>query len=206
VLLLIASRRKGEILPGIVFRFLGHPVIAIGIYLLFLANLFAHGLVIWENPVERAAALAVGLLIIGSTVYLVRRGSFTSRLVVELQDDLRDQGRATFAVTSGGRPAIADVRLYYAGDEQRVRAASGDASPFSELRHAHFDLPATRARELKVWAHRIAPDGNSEALPGLLTLHSDGLEHQFDLKMSGGQVLVPIAGNACRLSLDFAGR
>jgi amino acid transporter len=206
VLLLIASRRKGDILPGTVFRTLGHPVIAIGIYLLFLANLFVHGLVIWENPVERAVALAVGLLIIGSTIYLVRRGTFTSRLVVELQDDLRERGRATFAVTSGGRPAVADVRLDYTGGEQRVRAASGEVSPFSELRHAHFHLPATRARELKIWAHRIAPDGNSEALPGLLTLHNDGLEQQFDLRLSGGQVLVPIAGSACQFNLNFAGR
>ena len=206
VLLLIASRRKGEILPGTVSRLLGHPVIAIGIYLLFLANLFVHGLVIWQNPVERAAALAVGLLILGLTLYLVRRGAFTSRLVVKLQDDLGDQGRATFAITLGGRPAMAEIRLDYAGREHRVRAASGDVSPFSELRYAQFDLPAMQVQELKIWAHRIAPDGNSEALPGLLTLHNDGVERQFDLRLSGGQVLVPIADGACRLILDFTGR
>lgn len=101
---------------------------------------------------------------------------------------------------------MADVRLDYAGGEHWVQAASGDVSPLSELRYAHFDLLATQARELKIWAHRIAPDGNSEALPGLLTLHNDGVERQFDLRLSGGQVLVPIAGGACRLILDFADR
>ncbi|UCC64125.1 MAG: hypothetical protein JSV36_03440, partial [Anaerolineae bacterium] len=64
VLLLIASRRKGEVVPGVVYRFLGHPLVTTGIYLLFLASLLLHGLVIWENPVQRAAALAVGLLML----------------------------------------------------------------------------------------------------------------------------------------------
>ena len=53
MLLLVASRRKGEYIPGLVFRLLGSPPVAIIIYLLFLANLVVHGLIIWHNPVER---------------------------------------------------------------------------------------------------------------------------------------------------------
>jgi hypothetical protein len=205
VLLLIASRRKGEIVPGVVYRFLGHPLITAGIYLLFLANLFVHGLVIWENPAERAVALGVGLLMIGATIFMARQGAFASRAVVELQEDQRERGQTVFTVTSGGQPAMADVRLGYVHGEQRVQASTGQIPSFSLLRHIQFRLPATRARELKTWAHRITPDGNSEGLPALLTVHSSGEEEEFDLKLSGGQAVVPIDGAACRLTLDLAG-
>lgn len=43
---------------------------------MYLAGLFIHGLVIWEDPVQRAAALAVGLMMLGLTTVLARRGTF----------------------------------------------------------------------------------------------------------------------------------
>src|ERR671911_1687194 len=57
VLLLVASRQKGERVPGGIYRFLGNPVLLVGIYVLFLISIFVHGLVIWEDPVQRAGAL-----------------------------------------------------------------------------------------------------------------------------------------------------
>jgi len=215
VLLLIASRRKGEVAPGVVYRFLGHPLVTTGIYLLFLASLFLHGLVIWENPVQRAAALAVGLLMVGATTAMARRGAFASRVVVELREDQRGrglcpesrraqpQGRAAFAITVGGQPATAEVRLGYADGEQRVRAATAEIPTFSALHYATFQLPATDARELKVWAHQITPEGNSEGLPALLQVHCGGEKKEFDLKLSAGQVVLLLDGAACRLELTF---
>ena len=41
VLLLVASRRKGEVVPGVSYRALGHPIVVGGIYLLFLASLLS---------------------------------------------------------------------------------------------------------------------------------------------------------------------
>lgn len=73
MLLLTASRRKGQVASSLVFRILGHPVPATGIYLLYLANLFLHGLVLWENPLQRAMALAVGVMMLSVTIVLVRR-------------------------------------------------------------------------------------------------------------------------------------
>ena len=87
MLLLVAGRRKGEIVPGVVYRALGHPVLTTGIYLLYLAVLFLHGLAIWENPMERVAAVAVGVMMLGVTIRLVRRGTFGPRGAVTLQED-----------------------------------------------------------------------------------------------------------------------
>jgi len=87
MLLLVAGRHKGEIVPGVVYRMLGHPVLTTGIYLLYLAVLFLHGLAIWQNPVQRVAAVAIGVMMLGVTVRLVRRGTFGARGAVTLQGD-----------------------------------------------------------------------------------------------------------------------
>jgi amino acid permease len=76
VLLLLASRCKGGIVSCALGRVLGRPALTTGLYLLYLAGLFLHGLVIWENPVQRVAALAVGVVMLGLTTALLRRGTF----------------------------------------------------------------------------------------------------------------------------------
>ena len=111
VLLLVASRRKGELVPGVSYRVLGHPLVVGGIYLLFLSNLFVHGLLIWEHPLQRVGGVAIGLLMMAVTVTMIRRGAFAPRVVVELRQDRRRDGRSRVAITSGGRPAAGEVRV-----------------------------------------------------------------------------------------------
>jgi amino acid permease len=204
VLLLVSSRRKGEVVPGAVYRFLGHPLLMTVIYLLSLANLFLHGLVIWQNPMQRAVALAVGLLMLGATIAMMRRGAFASRLVVELRDDLRERGQAAFAITAGGQPTMAEVGLGYPDGERIVQTAAGDVPTFSALRYANFQLPATKARELKVWAHRITIEGDSVGLPVLLEVYYNGEKKEFALNLSGGQALLPHDGQECRLTITLS--
>jgi amino acid permease len=217
VLLLVASRRKGEIVPGVIYRFLGHPLLTTVVYLLFLVSLFLHGLVIWENPVQRAAALAAGILMLGATIGMVRRGAFASRVVVELREDQRGEGggllsagseegargRATFAITAGGQPATAEVRLGYVDAERQVQAATGKVPSLSSLRTVNFQLAVPRAKELKVWAHKVTPERNSEGLPALLKVHCGDAEKEFDLRLSGGQVVLPLTDPTCRLEITF---
>lgn len=74
VLMLYASRRKGDITPGKVYSFLGNPILLCVIYFLFLGIIFAHALVIWQHPLERTLAFALGLGIIGLTIHLLRSG------------------------------------------------------------------------------------------------------------------------------------
>ncbi len=207
VLLLVSSRRKGEFMPGTVFRWLGHPVLIAGIYSLYLASLFLHGLVIWQGPVERACALLAGVLVLGMTITMARRGAFAPRVAVELRVGA---GRAPalfpqaiFAVTAGGQPVTADVRLSYPDGERRFQAATGEVPTPSLLRQAAFHLPAVQAQELKVWAHKVTPDGDSEGLPALLEVHCGNEMTRCDLKLSGGQALLPLTGEACWLEITL---
>ena len=207
VLMLVSSRRKGEFVPGLVLRWLRHPVLIIGIYALYLASPFLHGLVIWQGPIERAGALAVGMLIIGLTIVVARRGAFTPRMVVELRGEGQDEAglarRGVFAVTSCGKPAIAEVRLGYPEGERRYQAATGEVPAFSSLRYATFQLPAGQAQELKVWAHKTTPEGDSESLPALLEAHCGDESARFDLRLSSGQALLPLTSEKCQLEISL---
>jgi hypothetical protein len=203
VLLLVSSRRKGEFVPAVAFRILGHPVVAAGIYVFFSVTIFLHGLVIWRDPFQRVSALVVGVLVLWATITIVRRGAFTPRIVVQFRQDARVRDRAVFAITAGGQPATTEVRLGYPSGEQRLQAAAGEVHAPASLRYITFHLPATQARELKVWAHRVTAEGNSEGLSALLEVERGGERRQFDLKSARGQVSLPVGADACWCRIAF---
>ena len=203
VLLLVSSRQKGELVPGVVFEILNHPFFSVGIYSIFLAILFVHGLFIWENSVARISALCIALLSVGATVVMKRYGAFASRVVVELREEQQQGGRSVFTITAGGRPKIAEVRLGYAEGEQYHKAATGEIPSLSSLRYAIFRLPTRREEELRVWAHRSNANGDSKSLPALVEVESGNKNMQFDLKLSNGRVLLPIIGDMCCLKIAF---
>jgi hypothetical protein len=203
VLLLISSRRKGELVPGVVFQVLNHPFFSVGVYSLFLAILFVHGLFIWENPVARISALSLALLSLGATLVMRHYGAFASRVVVELRENQHPGGRSVFTIAAGGRPKIAEVRLGYAEGEQHYQAATVEIPSLSSLRYAIFHLPTKGEEELRVWTHSSNAKVGSKSLPALLEVNSGNKNLQFDLKLSGGRVLLPLISDACWLKLTF---
>lgn len=134
---------------------------------------------------------------------MARRGAFARRLVVELRQDQLNAGQTEFSLIAGGQLATTVVRLGYPEGERVYRAASGDIPDFAKLQYITFHLPATAAQELKVWAHKIISGGNSESLPAALEVHSGDEMKQFDLKLSGGQVILQLTGEACWLKIVF---
>jgi hypothetical protein len=71
------------------------------------------------------------------------------------------------------------------------------------LRSASIQLPATKASELKVWTHKITPEWRSEPLPARLSVQCGGEAKEFDLAQCGGQILLPITGEACKLEITL---
>ena len=205
VLLLVSSRRKGDLVPKAVIHLLGHPAIVAAVYLLFISILFLHAFLIWLHPVPRAAALAVGLLVLVATAAMARQGAFSRRLVVELKENGggEDKGKGSFNITAGGKPTSADVELGYGDRVERRHEAAGEFPSFGKLRSVTFHLPAMEARELKVWAHKVTPDGNSQGLPALVEFRYGSETKQFDLQLSGGQVVLPVAGEECRIRITL---
>ena len=189
VLLLLASRRKGESVPEYILPFLAHPLVVGGIYLVALGSLFLHGLLIWQDPFQRAVALLVGVVVLGTTSLLVRQGAFARRLVIEIRQDSAEEGVGTLMVTDSGRAATqARVRLGYANGERVYQEALGVIPEFPTLNSVTVHVSGTKAQELKVWLHRVTPEGHSEQLPTLVKVswgketwefHIDGASKPF---------------------------
>src|SRR5947207_3677049 len=90
VLLLLASRRKGENVPGFVLPFLAHPLVVESIYLIAVSILFLHGLFIWQNAFQRVVAILIGVVILAMTYRMVRKATFTHRMVIEVRQDAEE--------------------------------------------------------------------------------------------------------------------
>src|SRR5690606_36598420 len=59
MLMLYASRRKGDCAVEGGWPFLGHPAVVLGVSVLFVMSIMAHGLFIWDDPFRRIVALGV---------------------------------------------------------------------------------------------------------------------------------------------------
>jgi amino acid permease len=209
-LLLVASRRKGERTPQGSPRFLGHPLLIAGVFILSLTGLFLHGLVIWQNPLERAAALATGLTMVIITMLMVRARVFAPRLILELREERVEQGKATFAITVAGQGLPGEVQLEYAEGRRELSASGGELPGFTELRSAVFRLPIGEANDMKVWAHRVSIEGESEGLPARLEVQRGEKVDHYDLQLSRGRALISLRdvpdGVVSAVRFTFAGR
>jgi amino acid permease len=204
VLLLVVTRRKGDFVPGLVLRLLGNPIVLAATYLVFVGGIFVYGLFIFESILERAITLLVGVVVLASTVVILRRGALAGRLVVELREDQTLGGRSTINLTASGRPLTTQVCLVDSLGEHPVRSANGQIPICGGLRFAAIQLPASEASELKVWVHTITPEWRSEALPARLCVRSDGRVEEFDLASRSGQIVLSNPGGACEVEIALA--
>ena len=149
-LLLASSRRKGDLVPGFSYEALGHPVLLAVVYLIMLASLFAHGLIIWHDPVQQLAALASACVMIWLTIHAARHGAFSRRVIVRVH---RNEGEpdARMQVTLGDHSIPAEVALAYKDGSQSVPVANGRVPDFAAVKSLAVRLPATSAREIKIW-------------------------------------------------------
>jgi len=203
LLLLVSSRRKGDAVPAGTFRALGHPLVLAALFVFFEGILLAHGLFIWQGAGERTAALLDALLMVVLPVLLARQGAFTSRLVVELRDDARPERQAMFHITAAGARLPVNVRLAAATGERQLESSGGELPDLDSLKLAEFQLPASSARELKVWVHRVTADGASEALPATVDVKDAGNTRKHHLAGSRGQLRLPITGGPCLVTITL---
>ena len=158
MLLVVAARRRGELVPPRVWRWLGWPPLAWAIVAASLAALVVVGLFVWDDWGSRAAALAMAVLGAVTVWWAARAHAFRPRCVVELVD-----GR--WAVVAGGRALPVDAELSYDGREpSRVHASGGALGPgLSGLRVRAG--AANGAREVAVWSAEVELAGTEVAQP-----------------------------------------
>jgi amino acid permease len=204
ILLLLASRRKGEMVPEVVYRCLGRPWLLAGIYLLFGSSIVLHGLVFWPDLPRQMIALAVGGLLLGLTIWLTRHGLFARRLVIEMRQDQRQGDKASFAITAGGEAATTTVSLDYGTGEEELMATQGSLPRFAQLRQATFHWLAGAAHELKVWVHKVTPEGDSIGLDARVCLQQGEDEGANPVALARGQTVLPLAEQAATVTITLS--
>jgi hypothetical protein len=196
ILLLLASRRKGEHVPGFMLPFLAHPLVAGSIYLIALSILFLHGLFIWQNAFQRVVAILVGVVILAMTYRMVQKGIFTRRLVIEVRQDVVPSGQETdgmFSVTDSGQTATqTQVWLGYTEGNRFYQTANETIPHFSNLCSLKFQVSMVQARELLIWMHRVTPEGQSESLPAHLKVTSEKETRDVQVDGARQQLVFPL--------------
>lgn len=194
MLMLVASRRKGEYVPGVVWKLLGNPIIVLAIYFLFLSSILLYGLVIWENPIQRAGALLAAFVTVVSSMLFIWQGIYKPRYVVELRVV---SNRARLAFTESGYNAAPSSRLRYGQQDEITLHGEGEIPRFLDLQRVEVNLAHINSREVKIWVHQITPEGISLPLPGKITLKTDLVSQEYDLEQMGGEVIAPLASDSC---------
>jgi hypothetical protein len=144
MLIVMAARRRGELVPPRVWPWVGWPGLAWALVAASLAALVVVGLFVWDDWVSRGAALAMAVLGAVTVVWAVRSGALRRRTVVELLP-----GR--WGVVASGRPLAVDAELEYDGrSAERIHAAGGPvAEGLRELRVRCGDASGADATD--VW-------------------------------------------------------
>jgi amino acid permease len=206
VLLLIASRRKGEHMPGVVYRFLGNRLLLASVYLLSLASIFLHGLVIWEHPFPRTVALIVGTAIVVLSVVLLRRGGFARRLIIELREDIGWGAHAWFATSIAGQSLTTDIELNSSLGQEHFCTTEGRIQPLSVLQGASFSWKTSMPPvEVKVWVHSVTPEGHSRSLTSRFAVHRNGVVEQFHQTASEEPLVLPLGQAPSKIEVMFTG-
>ena len=199
MILLLASRRKGELVPGVMYRFLGNRLLVIAIFLLYLFILFFHGLVIWQSPLAKAAGIIVGLLVIVLTIDMLRKKRFAPRMVAELRDDHREGHQSLLALVDSGETTDADLILTYKDGRELAAKTNTALNDFSRLQSLALQLPQSKSRELKVWVHQITPEGDIGTLPALSVLSSESQQEEIELSAAHDQKIMPLDNEPAKL-------
>ena len=203
VLLLLASRHKGELVPSIVHRILGNRVLAIAIILLYLVILFFHGFVIWQSPAASAAGIIIGLLVIGLTFNMLRKQQFAPRMVVELRDDQRENNQSLLSLVDNGEYAMADLDLKYDGGREDLGTANSALEAFSRLKSVSLQLPQSVSKELKIWVHQITAEGEIGNLPATSALTTRLQKQEAELSATKDQVIASLDDESSSLEISL---
>jgi hypothetical protein len=178
------------------------PVLAL-LYVLFLALVYAYGLVIWDTPLQKGVTLLAAIGITVGTILVIRRGMLRRRTVIEVRDDENDPSPPRYAAVHGGRPLAMTVSAEDGSDPHRMTAAEGPLPPFSQLRAVRFELPETDAADIKVWIHRVTSIGESVGIPAVVSVKNGSDARVIDLGLSNGWTVVPIGPGATQVSISL---
>ncbi|MCX6053387.1 MAG: hypothetical protein NTZ74_00445 [Chloroflexi bacterium] len=203
VLLIAISRKKGERVPGWVYRFMGNPIFLGFIFIISWLTILLHGTIIWEGIVQRALALLVFFWIGFMTFRLIKGGAFRERLVIELCQDLRPSGGVLLSVVQGGKPAIAKITVVTPAQTEEHCCDHLVLPDLLSPLQLQIHIPSSAATELEIWAYQVNGDGETEAIKGVVIARDAEGTRELDLAQTEQKLLLPLK-KECRVEISPA--
>ena len=201
IMMLSASRRKGDYIPKLIFGFLDHPLVLIIIYLTYLGSVFFYGLFIWQDPIQRSLAIGVGTITLIFTFLVIRQGAFKSRAVIELKVDVSDDHeRATLTTIDMGKPLAGEFRFLYRNKEEVLNGDKIVIPSYKQLKKIILRFPSVSSQEVKVWLHCVTPEGNSDPIAATLQI-GNNVDAVIHLGSHTSSVLVPLKSTVFELEI-----
>jgi hypothetical protein len=126
-------------------------------------------------------------------VAALRQGAYGRRTIVEIRDDPTVDAPAVVNVVAAGEPVAAAVRW---------PDYNGRSSGFQSV---EIDLPAIASDDLRIWAHRLDPEGVSRDLPISVEIDQSGTSQHLDLSAADSHCTVPSTGAPTHIRVRLAG-
>jgi amino acid permease len=203
ILMLAASRRKGDYTPKLAFGFLGNPLVLTIVYLIYVGSIFVYGFFIWDDPIQRLIAIGVGFIVLIVTYLVIRQGAFASRVVIELRVEVSDTDeRATMMIVDVGKPLVGTFKLVYANEERIMKGSEIEIPSYKRLKNIFVEFSPLSSKELKVWLHRVTPEGNSDAISATLRI-KDSRDSVVQLGSNTNSVVVPLMSDVNGLEINL---
>ncbi len=206
MLMVAVARQRGDIVPGTVVRFIGHPVTVAAVTAVYVGEIALNGLLIWQEPIQRVLAAATAVAALGLALWSYRAGAFRPRSVVQVRVDEAGGARGRLEVASAGRPAAVTVAVETDGGCSSADAAGLDLGRVRSLRSITVGLPDGIARDLKVWVHRITSDGESAAWPAVVTLEDGGATRPVQVDAATGKGIATLHAGTRSLRIEPSAR
>lgn len=191
MLLLVATRRKGDFPAGFVVAWLGRPVVVGLLYFFFVASVLLHGLYIWTPLPLRLAAIGGGLVMVALGVRVWQRGLLTGRTVITIRQDEGLRGSNQVQVVRNGQLFPTAIGLRHDDHTIQTQAATAAIPHFDTLRVVTVALPTDAPTQLKVWLHHLMPTGNSTGIQANVVVSNGTVGQPVHLSTEEGQVTLP---------------
>jgi amino acid permease len=206
VLLLVASRRRGEYQPAALAPLLRSRTALVLVGVLFLVALLAHGLVIWTTPIARLLAVVTAAVATVATGWVVRSGRLRPTATIELRRDREfDRYRVRLAVAGNRGRTHLEVQPRSGPPVDVLVEGASDLSAGSRavaLDLAGLDAGGSLAA-LRVWAHEVDSAGTSQGLAVDVRIAGpDG--DDLPVPVTAGHVEVRPAPQVGRLTVELA--
>jgi len=205
MLLLGATRRKGDFVPKNPFRPLGNPLLITLIYLLFISIIFLYGLFIWDNPIVKFVTFCFGGGVIGTTIVMLRRGMLDGRLVFELCQDYQPSLVSNFTLTALGKPYETEISFKSDAGEDRIFGSTGMLPFYKSLHSLSLNMPSNGIKEFKVWTHKINEKGIHEGIPIQIDLNFADNHLSYLVDQGIGVYALPASRENINLTIFFRG-